>query len=64
MITRLDPHTRDQIERFRLVFTCERCASFEEASGACSLGYPNAMHRARDLQRADAIVFCKEFDPT
>ncbi len=64
MITRLDPHTRAQIERFRLVFTCEGCASFEPASGQCSLGYPNAMHRTRDLRDAESIVFCKEFDPS
>jgi len=61
MISRLDPRLRSEIAVYRLAFTCDRCASFDEPTGSCSLGYPNEEHRERGLE-GDSLVFCKEFD--
>jgi len=50
--------------RFRLAFTCERCAHFDPVGDRCASGYPTDEHR---LARYDAdpdaiVVFCKDFD--
>lgn len=62
MKTPLDARTRLELARFRLAFTCERCAQFDEPRGLCSLGYPNDDHREAPLEGREALVFCKEFE--
>ena len=62
MIHLVDDRLAEEVDRFSLVFTCERCASFDEPSRRCSLGYPNEMHRQRPLAVGAELVFCKEFD--
>lgn len=54
------PRLLEEIDRYRLRFTCEDCAQLEPGTETCSLGYPNAMHK-RDAD-PDEIVFCKEFE--
>lgn len=62
MIHPVDDELRDEIARFRLVYTCERCVEFDPERQACSFGYPTAPHRARDLAEATELVFCKVFE--
>jgi len=53
----------EQRERFRLQFTCERCALFDEAKQLCAHGFPTEPHR--DARYADdhaPLVFCKHFE--
>ncbi|WP_437673340.1 hypothetical protein [Sorangium sp. So ce131] len=74
MIQHLDDRLREEARRYRLVFACPDCASFDPgepdrdgaapAGGAprCSLGYPVAPHLSQDLDGRDEIVFCKAFE--
>jgi hypothetical protein len=70
MIHRIDDRLRDEARRFRLVFACPDCASFDPGDGSaggggqCSLGFPNEAHRDPDLEdhgRAE-VTFCKAFE--
>ncbi|MET0387173.1 MAG: hypothetical protein ABW321_14490 [Polyangiales bacterium] len=54
---------REQRERYRLQFTCERCAQFDDVGEKCAHGYPTTQHR--DAYYADEsapLVFCKHFE--
>lgn len=62
MKTRIDAVFLREAERFRLVFSCEACAHFVAESGACAHGYPNAAHRAGELEGVEVLEFCKEFE--
>lgn len=62
MIHTVDEQLLEEIARFRLAHTCERCAQFEEVSGACSLGFPNEVHRERPLVIGAELVFCKNYE--
>lgn len=62
MKSRLDAAARAELVRFRLAWTCERCAQFDEPRGACSLGYPNEEHREAPLEGREHVTFCKEFE--
>ncbi|AGP40590.1 hypothetical protein BE04_30445 [Sorangium cellulosum] len=77
MIHPLDERLREEARRYRLVFACPDCASFDpaeterdEAGGApaggaprCSLGYPVAPHLSPSLgDDRDEIIFCKAFE--
>ena len=58
-----DEAFRQQRERFRLRFTCEHCALFDEAREECAHGYPTTEHRDAHYRDPDArIVFCKHFE--
>ena len=63
MIHVLDERLRDEARRFRLVFACPDCASYDPEGDRCSLGFPHAMHKDPELgdDRAE-IVFCKAFE--
>jgi hypothetical protein len=53
----------EQRERFRLRFTCERCALFDEATQRCAHGFPTEPHRdARYEDDRAPLVFCKHFE--
>ena len=57
---------RRQIERTRLAFCCEDCGNFVADTGACSLLYPNDVHRRAffdALQDGERVWFCKMFEP-
>ena len=65
MWSALTPAVREEIQRFRLVFTCERCAHFVAAASACDLLYPTEPHRqaAYDAAADGApLLFCKMFE--
>lgn len=54
---------REQRERYRLRFTCEDCAQFDEARETCAHGYPTEQHReARYRDEHAVLVFCKHFE--
>lgn len=54
---------REQRERYRLRFTCEHCALFDDAKEKCAHGYPTTEHRDAHYERPDALlVFCKHFE--
>ncbi len=75
MIHVIDEQLRDEARRFRLVFACPECASFDPGDdpgdgggalpipgGRCSLGFPNEVHRDARLEGRDHVVFCKAFE--
>lgn len=62
MKSRADARLRAEVERWSLVFTCDRCAHFEPDSGSCANGYPNADHRSASLDGRETLEFCKEFE--
>ena len=62
MIHRVDERLRDEARRFRLVFACPDCASFDAEGDRCSLGFPHEPHREPGLEQRDEVVFCKAFE--
>lgn len=61
----MGPKLRKEIRELRLAFTCEECANFAPDEGACSLLYPNDVHRreyVEKLQDGDRVWFCKMFE--
>ncbi len=59
------PDARFLRERAALAlrFTCEACAHFDPARGACGNGYPTDEHRRARYDDARALlVFCKEWE--
>jgi hypothetical protein len=58
-----DAKFREQRERYRLRFTCEHCALFDEIAQTCAHGYPTAPHRDAHYDDESApVVFCKHFE--
>lgn len=67
MRTDVDDLLCSEISRYRLRFTCEHCAHFDEEGraekeGACSQGFPSREHRSTPLRPGDTLVFCKMFE--
>ena len=62
MIHRIDQRLREEARLFRLVFACPDCASFDETSERCSLGYPSEPHRDPSLEGRAEVTFCKTFE--
>lgn len=58
MKTLIDQRLRTEAERFRLRFSCEHCAHFDEDAGKCAEGYPNEEHTDGSL-RGEQVLFCK-----
>jgi hypothetical protein len=54
-----------EVERYGLIYRCDRCIHVVPASGLCSLKYPNDM-LAKGPVRARGedgwFVFCKDFE--
>jgi hypothetical protein len=58
-----DERFREQREHFRLRFTCEHCALFDDVKETCAHGYPTTEHRDAHYRDPDApLVFCKHFE--
>jgi hypothetical protein len=67
VIHRVDARLREEARRFRLLFACPDCASFEPgAEGvpgpSCALGFPVAPHLDPSLDDRDEVIFCKAFE--
>ena len=62
MIQRIDDRFRLEAKTYCLRFTCESCSWFDAERLVCSHSYPNEQHRAVDLDKAERVVFCKEFE--
>jgi hypothetical protein len=66
MIHRVDQRLREEAQRFRLVFACPDCVSFDPGSGdspeRCSLGFPHEPHCDPGLEGRAEITFCKAFE--
>ena len=62
MIHRVDDRLREEARRYRLVFACPDCVSFDPEGGGCSLGFPNEMHSDPSLEERAEVVFCKTFE--
>ncbi len=58
MKTRIDDQLRREAERFRLRFTCDSCAHFDESGRRCAEGYPNDEHVDGSLE-GEEVLFCK-----
>lgn len=56
---------RRQIKTLRLVCCCEDCGNFVPEQAACSLLYPNDVHRQAyvdALRDGERVWFCKMFE--
>jgi hypothetical protein len=62
VITTVDDRLRQEARRFALRYTCEFCAWFDAEWHVCSHAFPTEPHRQADLERAQTITFCKEFE--
>ncbi|HKO52571.1 MAG TPA: hypothetical protein VJV79_32915 [Polyangiaceae bacterium] len=62
MRTPIDLQLREEAVRFQLRFTCENCVHFAAERRACANGYPTHAHLEVDLERAESLEFCKEFE--
>jgi hypothetical protein len=62
MVHAIDAKLRDEARRFRLVFACPDCASFDPEGSCCSLGYPHAPHCDPSLEGRSELTFCKAFE--
>lgn len=62
MRTLIDAQLRDEARRFELRFTCGDCAHFAAERRACAHGYPTRAHLGIDLETAESLEFCKEFE--
>ncbi|HYQ44958.1 MAG TPA: hypothetical protein VER11_23390 [Polyangiaceae bacterium] len=62
MRTLVDLRLREEAARFGLRFTCEDCVHFAAERRACANGYPTLAHLDIDLDRAESLEFCKEFE--
>lgn len=62
MVHRVDRVLREEVERYKLRFTCPDCASFAPDLRRCSFGYPNELHLDADLSDKEELVFCKAFE--
>jgi len=60
--TLIDSRLREEATRFQLRFTCEACVHFAAERRACANGYPTDAHLEVDLERAESLEFCKEFE--
>lgn len=58
-----DERFREQRRRYRLQFTCERCALFDDQTEKCAHGYPTSEHRDAHYENENApLVFCKHYE--
>jgi len=62
MIHPVDDRLREEARRFRLVFACPDCASYDAELDRCSLGFPNDAHRDPSLTGRRELTFCKAFE--
>ena len=60
--SRVDERLRVEAQRFGLRFGCEDCVHFGPEARICGNGYPTAPHAGIDLQRVEALEFCKDFE--
>jgi hypothetical protein len=60
--TPIDLRLREEAARFQLRFTCEHCVHFAADRQACANEYPTHAHLAIDLDNAESLEFCKEFE--
>lgn len=61
MILPIDALLRREAADFRLMWSCESCAHFDDAAPSCSLGFPDAPHRDAAWDAED-LAFCKAFE--
>ena len=59
---RVDASLVREAREFRLEWSCEACAHFDEPGQRCGNGYPVAEHRRVELEPDATLVFCKEFE--
>jgi len=58
-----DERFRAERQSFRLRFTCEDCALFDQVKARCAHGFPTEEHRAYRYDDPTAqVTFCKEFE--
>ena len=62
MRTLIDARLRGEAKQFELRYTCEDCVHFVSEHGACANGYPTQAHLGVQLESADSLEFCKEFE--
>lgn len=62
MKTVVDEVLRAEAVSYAFRYRCRDCAHFDEETGSCAEGFPNAVHRDQWLEEHDEIEFCKSFE--
>jgi hypothetical protein len=62
MVHVIDAKLIEEARRFRLVFACPDCASFDADRERCTLGFPHEPHREPTLEGRAEVIFCKTFE--
>jgi hypothetical protein len=62
MIHAVDDKLRAEARRFRLLFACPECVSFDPEGPRCSQGYPHEPHEDDGLEDRAEVIFCKAFE--
>lgn len=62
MKTVVDQALRAEAASCKFRYLCRDCAHFDESTGFCAEGFPNAVHRDQRLEERDVIEFCKSFE--
>lgn len=61
MIVPIDALLRREATERQFVWSCERCAHFDDDAPRCTLGFPDEPHRDAAWNAAE-IAFCKSFE--
>lgn len=64
MLTIVDLALRREASLYKLKYTCESCAHFDEERRRCAEGYPSEPHVEDRATRALTLYFCKSFELT
>ena len=62
MVHSIDQRLREEALRYRLLFACPDCASFDPEGARCSLGFPHEPHDDPRLEGRAEVIFCKAFE--
>jgi hypothetical protein len=59
---RVDDKLTSEILRYKLVYTCDRCAQHDPEGDRCTLGIPRDQRPIADLSGRREMAFCKSFE--
>ena len=62
MRTLIDARLRSEAKEFEFRYTCADCVHFVSDANACANGYPTRAHLGIELDTAESLEFCKEFE--
>lgn len=59
---RVDDKLTGEISRYRLAYTCDRCAQHDPEADRCTLGIPRDQRPRAELSGLTEMTFCKSFE--